>query len=399
MSRIKKYRGMALVAILILAAFLYGSSLFLPHLENDEVIYQTLVSRTSQGLDHYNLDGTIYSQKLPEIYDSRLFYHPPFFIISLLPIWHILGNGFLILLPIFSGVAVIFLTYCLAVRLLSPLHGLLSCVFLLFCPLLTFASTRLLMETYLTAWLLLMLVFLLQYEEKWRWRYLLLSALCFALASLIKISAAFLIPLVVFIIMTQRDTLLARSVALAFFFFIVTALNVPWYLYFKMHQGSWLFVPNITEQTKELLPFIREVCKRPAWLCLIFLPWIYPIYLFGYLRSLMLPLDRSGIILTGCAGSVLLGYFLLAQSSNLTVQARYLVPALPAMAILSADFVIQKRGRWVALLCLLFVGIGFGTGLLNSFVSRPADVHDIFWYVKYLYPLNHPAWANLVASF
>lgn len=387
----KRRFGAALGAVLVLAFFLYVPALFLKHHENDEVIYQTLAARTSEGLGHYNVLGTDFARDLPEIYGSRLFLHPPGFVVSLLPFRHFLGNSFLLLLPIVSGVMVIFLAALLARRLFSPVHGLVSAGILVLCPILSFSSTRVLMESYLTALLLAAVVLLLRYDDRRRWQDLLWAAIFLSAASLTKVSAFFILPVFVYVFGTMKATPVQRYLAGGFFLMLVAAMNLPWYLFFKAHQGAWMFMPVITERSKELFPFIKEVTGRSPWLYLMILPGIYPVYAFSFLKMLSFPRERSALILIGWVMCMLAGYFWGARSGIIGVEARYLTPVIPALAILAADFVLERREkRGIVFLGVLFLGVGIAGVILNSFVFRPSDILDVFRFVKALTGLYHP---------
>src|SRR3989338_2459976 len=93
-----------LFAILLFSLALRLPALFIPHTENDEIIYETLADKVSKNPLDYSLQGTTILEKLPKaIYDRPLYERPPLFVYLLAILRNGLGVRWGILLPIFAG--------------------------------------------------------------------------------------------------------------------------------------------------------------------------------------------------------------------------------------------------------------------------------------------------------
>jgi len=126
----------------------------------------------------------------------------------------------------------------------------------------------------------------------------------------------------------------------------------------------------------KVYPFIRMMVNRPWHFYFTCWAVIAPVYLltfFNILYSIKSKRISPEII---WAFSFLIPLTLLGLN-GWGFQTRYVVPAIPALAILCAN-VLDTKDRWVQVLGVLFLCVGFITGILNSLVFRPEEIFPFY---------------------
>jgi hypothetical protein len=186
----------------------------------------------------------------------------------------------------------------------------------------------------------------------------LLSVTSYSLALLTKNTAVLLIPtllLITFLSSYFRDENLKQAdlkqaaLKMAAFFLLVFIMTFPWYYTVYSTWGIPMFDPKQEGISKVHFWFVFAK-SRPWYTYLISLPSMMPLYLFGYCRVLNLlrskaqPRDLFLAVwfLSFFVFLTLITYF----SEQLGPDSRYMLPAYPPLAILTAVQVLDFK-RWL----------------------------------------------------
>ncbi len=271
-----------LLYLILLLAFLFRlPSFFQPHIENDEIIYQTLINKNTFRLKDYTLQETEILPRLPlEIYDSALFFHPPLFVFSASLIQKTIGKNFLILLPIVSSLSTVWLIYKIG-RVNSDVNqALMAAAIFSLCPINLFVSSKIWLDSFLT--FLITLSFYLAFKAK-KPRDYFFSGLFFALALLTKYSAIFILFSVT-LIFWQKKAKRTKVLAGLISFSLPLVLVLPWFVY--QYQTLGIFFKNTKPSLESLnmFPFLQKVSQRPFYFYLSQLIILFPLYFLPLLK-------------------------------------------------------------------------------------------------------------------
>jgi hypothetical protein len=127
------------------------------------------------------------------------------------------------------------------------------------------------------------------------------------------------------------------------------------------------------------LPFIRMAVERSWYFYFAHVALIAPVYLFGYLEIVERLRKRASLTEV----IWVLSYFIPLTFYGLTgnsYQTRYILPALPALALLSAASLRRQR-RWAQITAVVLLAYQLLTGILNSAVFKLADVFSPFQFL------------------
>lgn len=375
-----------LLAVILFSLAIRLPALFIPHIENDEVIYQTLAEKVSKNFNDYTLQGTPLISQLPKsAYDYPIFRHPPLFIWLLALIRRICGMKFEILLPIASGILTILVTYLIAKRLYSQEHGLISVLILSFCPILWFTSGKIWMETTFTLLTSLSFYILIIASDRKDWFWFGLAGLIFGLSLLTKHTSLGILPAAAYYIWRQKFPF-KNLVIFGFCFFVAALLiNLPWlYHYYKvMGTISYGNQYKVTQEYMDMFPFVKLVASRPFYYHFVALPFIYPVYLISWIGIFSKIRNRKDLSEVIWGLSFIIGFTSLGIIKYLGFNIRFLVPALPAFSILAADVIIRDKRIFYPLL-IIFLSYGLLTGFLNIYIFQCADVFPISHFIPLL---------------
>ncbi|MFH1280256.1 MAG: glycosyltransferase family 39 protein [Candidatus Beckwithbacteria bacterium] len=150
--------------ILLIALLIRLPSLFKPHIENDEVILQTLTRKVAKNfyLSDYTLRGEEILADLPkDLYDTALFLRPPGFVLVSSLFWR-LSNGAvaaLMLVPVLGGLISVGAIYMIGELLEDRAVGLMSSMILAVEPVLLFSTTKFWTDGWLTGLVTLAIFF------------------------------------------------------------------------------------------------------------------------------------------------------------------------------------------------------------------------------------------------
>lgn len=366
-------------AILLFSLAIRLPALFIPHIENDEVVYQTLAQKVSVNINDYTLQGTSLIEQLPRAaYDQPLFWHPPLFIYCLALIKLLFGAAYEILLPILCGVLIVLATYLIARKLYSEEHGLISALIMSFCPILIFTSTKIWIETTSNFLMCGALFLLLTAAEKKKILFFFSAGVIWGFSLLAKQTSLAALPAVGYILFRQKMGL--RNLLLFGGIFIVTALaiNLPWLWHYYKVMGTISYGAQYKAigEMAEMFLFVKANFSRPFYYYIYALPLVYPVYLFAYAGIFTKLRKRGDLTELIWALSFIGGLIFLIITKHSAPTIRLLVPALPALAILAADTVLRNK-RILLPLLLVFLAYGLIVGILNNYLFQRADAYPL----------------------
>lgn len=357
------------ISILLFALALRLPTLFLAHNETDEVIYLTLADKISKDFSDYTLQGTPLLSKLPKgTYDHPVFLRPPLFV-YLLAFFRTFHAE--LLLPLLSGLAVLCVTFLITKKLADLNHlSILTFLILAFCPVLLFASVRILIDILLTLLVsLTVLLFILAIQKQTNFAFA-LAGVTFGLAVLTKETAVLVLPVLIYL---NFKTGVSGNQFRVFLLFGITAMLIfsPWYYYFYKVTGSLFRGSDISEENLRI-PFVNMMVNRSWYFYFLHSVLLAPIYLFGYFAIIERAKKKE------CLAAVIwvLSYFVPLTLYGLYgqgYQTRYILPAVPALAVLSADG-LYRLGHRAEIAAVVFLSYGLWTGILNSLLFNLADL-------------------------
>ncbi len=367
-----------LILIILFSLAIRMPALVIPHIENDEIIYQTLTFQVLTNPSHYSLQGTSILKILPQqAYDRPVFHSPPLFVFCLAFITILFGKTWMIMVSIVSGVLTIILTYDICRKLYHEKKALMSAIISFCCPLLLFCSTRILIDALLVFLVTLTIwSFLLALKSNQK-SYFIVSGIIFGLTLLTKQSGVLILLTCVYILLKDG---FSKQKFVFFIYFLFTAILVcsPWYIYFYKTYGTLFPSWTSSFESIEMFSFIKMTVHRPWHFYVTHIILIAPIYLFAFMNILYVLKNKriNAEIIWALSFLIPLSYL---GISGLGFQTRYVAPAIPALAILSAHL-LDTENKWVGVWGVLFLSLGLLTGILNSLIFKPADVFPFYFF-------------------
>lgn len=358
--------------------------------EGDELIYQTLAIKL-QNFQSYNLTNTQILKTIPkEIYDTKIFFYPPTFII-LLSFFHFLfGNlGFHILPPILylCFAIVIYKT----VRLISnsendALKGL---VISFFSPMLLFVSVRTSMDLFMVLLSLLSFYFLLIFEKNGKNIFIFLSGLTIILSILTKyipiIILLFYFPILLEIM--RRKKLLKKI----YLFFVPFLLLFFWGDYFLKFSPSFnFFLHNPNSNVLAVYKFLDYAYHRPLYFYFINTFLVNPVFLLMailfFKKEFNNLKEKYGFIflfLIEIIIFILLSFTLIGVWGG-TFQMRYILLAEPFLIILLSLINFEKY-KLTRILFFIFLVHNFFVFLFNVVILNTPENFSLFEISRFLF--------------
>lgn len=375
-----------LIAVLSFSIAIRLVTVFLPHIENDEVIYQTLAEKITKNFWDYSLRGTQILNQLPKAqYDYPIFRHPPLFIWFIALARMIFGAQFQILIPIVFGALIIWITFLIAKKLYSDKEGLISGVILCFCPILYFVSGKIWVETLFTFLTTLSFYLLILAADKRKIIWFVVSGLVFGLSLLAKYTSLGVLPAFIYYIARKKFPIKALFPFSMSFLMAASFIILPWIFYYYKIMGINTYMNQFkpTPEYLNMFPFCKMAMERPFYFYFTIPFLVAPIYLFSLISSYIFIKDKEDLTLPIWAFSFLLGFTLLGTCKILGYVVRYIVPATPPLAILAARF-ISGRNKIVLTLAIVLLAYGFFIGILNTLIFQMADIFPISYFMKLL---------------
>lgn len=365
--------------ILLLALLIRLPSLFISHIENDEIIYQTLTKKVAKkfSLNDYTLRGEAILADLPkDLYDTALFLRPPGFILISSLFWG-LSKGMaavLMLVPIMGALISIAAIYKIGELLNDEAVGLMSAMILAVEPVLLFSSTKFWTDGWLTGLMTLAMLFLVQAVKTGKILDWVVSSFFTFLAILTKYSAGLLLPIALFIMAVN----ISRFWKISVWFLIIFLLFGCWWRYYYLQTG--MLYPTAGKPNQEAInnfPFVAMVVERPIYYYFKQLAITSPLIGLGLAVSVyQLIRKRKWSVGLVWGGIIMMGLTWYGATGG-SYQMRYIAPAMPPLALLTGQQRWFKTNFGQAIL-LFGLAIGLAIGLLNSYVYPVADIISTF---------------------
>ncbi len=366
-------RDIVIFSIIMFAIALRLTALFIPHNEADEVIYLTLAEKVTQNFSDYTLQGTPLLAKLPKAtYDQPIFLRPPLFVylLAFFGIFHAQ-----VFLPLLSALGTLWTTSAIATKLSKQNNQMiLSCLVLSFCPILLFSSVRILIDIVLALLVSLCVLITILAIEKAKTPIFAIAGLIFGLALLTKESAVFILPVILYLILRPGINL-QSLISIACFAVAALLISTPWFLYFFKVTGSFARGAVIDAEYLQV-PFIKMAVERSWYFYFLHVALISPVYLFGYFEIIERLRKRESLTEVIWVLSYFIPLTVHGFMGN-SYQTRYILPAIPALALLTAAS-LNRQKHWAQLTAVVLLAYELLTGILNSVVFKLADVFSPF---------------------
>jgi 4-amino-4-deoxy-L-arabinose transferase-like glycosyltransferase len=373
-----------LLAIILFSLAMRSRAMFMPHKENDEIVYQTLADKVSKNLADYSLQGTRIAKLFPEeFYNKPLYFRPPAFVYMLAVFTAVFGKPSAVMLPVIFGVLSVLLMFILAKLMYGEKKALLAALIFSLCPVMLFASSRILIDMPLTFFVMATVLVLLVSVKKQKAGWFMLSGLIFGFAVLNKESAFFILPVCFYLVF--REKIRAKIKIYFLLSFAVTALLVifPWfYCLYKANGMIFLSRYNDLDGYFKKFPFMDIAVNRPWYFYFLQVIQLAPVYIFGYFGLIKRAGGRRDLTEALWILSYFIG-FTICGIARCGYQTRYILPAIPALCLLSAD-VLFKKGRAIWVIAVFLLAFGLLTGILTSLVVKPVELFSPFDFFKYV---------------
>ncbi|MBL7131404.1 MAG: glycosyltransferase family 39 protein, partial [Candidatus Omnitrophica bacterium] len=351
------YTTVILIAIILFALAIRLPALFTRHIENDEVIYQVLADKVSKDFSDYSLQGTAILNQLPAgIYDKPLFHHPPLFIYGVILFKSLFGQRFIVLFPILCSVLTVLAIYLIGKKIYTEKVGLVAAFIFGFCPIAIHVSTKIWIDVLLTFLCTLTVYLAILAADKDKLVWYILGGISCGLAILSKITALFILA-PVFYLFIRKPLIVKRIDKMIFFSISALLVIVPWFFIFYKTFGiifPWWVKPS--EDLSQMFPFVRMILDRPFYFYFLNTIVVAPIYIFAWLNIIrrirkpsewLEPIWALAFIVSLTIIGIKQGYIM-----------RYILPAVPALAILSAVFLVEKNKKLLWIMATFFLGYG-----------------------------------------
>ena len=369
-------RQLVFFAIVLFALALRLTTLFIPHNEADEVIYLTLADKVSNNFFDYTLQGSPLLAKLPQAtYNHPIFLRPPLFVylLAFFGIFHAQ-----VFLPLLTALGTLWTTSAIATRLSKPGdQAILSCLVLSFCPILLFSSVRILIDIVLALLVSLSVLITMLATDKGKNSIFGMAGLIFGLALLTKESAVFILPVLLYLIL-RAGINFQSLISIASFAIAALLISAPWFFYFYTITGSFARGAVIDAEYLQV-PFIKMAVERSWYFYFVHVALISPIYLFGYFEIIERLRRRESLMEVIWVLSYFIPLTVHGFMGN-SYQTRYILPAVPALALLTASSLLRQK-RWAQWTAVVLLAYELFTGILNTVVFKLADVFSPFQFL------------------
>lgn len=396
------------ILVLILILFnlsLRFHSLYLPHFTGDQRAYLgTAVKLDKVGIKGYNLKdiGLLISKDMtlavfyysPEerdlldilerdniyAYNIPFFHIPPLFSYTIMHSHRLLnGKGdymvnmslpkgkfsykefikpqlYATIIPLISDLSAMLLVLFLGCVFFNRLTGLLAALFMCISPVSILTSQRVLADSLLTLLVLLAVSACYLSFIRNRWIFSILAGVFFGLSLLAKNSSIILIiPLLAIPFIAERGFRKGLRMLFSFkfiaIFLIAFFMTFPWYRQMVIHYKTPFY--NIVQSCPDTASqWFRELADRPWYTFLADIPCQMPFYILGYF-SIGYTFFRLGkaddLEIVSAAG--FLSFLVILSIISVRVEMlgpenRYMLPAYPFLALLSANRVNKVRNRF-----------------------------------------------------
>jgi len=395
----------SIFAVLAIGIFLRTNSFYLRHNTGDQRAYVGVAAKLDHlGFSEYNLrriniapdeDFLIYSiadkndegdlmrqlkKEGTSFYDLPLFHAPPLFAYAIMlshrlfadgkpyrvvyyneskeeitktrPKNKLYGQFYCTIIPIFFNCLTILFCFLLGKFLFSARIGILSALLMAVSPASILASQRIWADEVLTFFILATMLFWYLAVYRNSLFFSILTGCSYGLSFLTKDSSLLLfLPLIACLYISPEDNVRTKipkiDLKLVLFIIITVLITLPWYLTVIKHYGTPFYNPHEAGISSRVqwFAFIKQ---RPWYTYLFGIPFQVPIYVIGYIGILIamfkLTKDRKGLFLAVWFLSYLIILTITTKMNEmLGPDHRYMLPAYPALAILSSKYIDTIR--------------------------------------------------------
>ncbi len=376
MSRDNFTERLGVCVVMLVSLLLMVPAFFAPHIENDEIIYKTLMAKTSFLLDGYTLRGSSILASLPAIYDTSLFFHPPMFFLVGKVLFLVAGESGLVGISTAASLGTTLLIYLIGRSLYGFKVGLVASILWALNPLQLFVAQRIWLDSLMTFFVILA-VFLCITESKKRLLTTFLAGVVLLFGIMTKYPASLAIVPVVIAIVIQEFSKMRFLVTRLMIFILPLLALVPWFFYFHAHTGALFLFSKPTADMIQAFPCVRMVLQRPFYFFIVQSLLSYPIYVFAFLAVRKNSLKPDLVI-----SSWVLVYFVFMTVFGLGgggLTLRYILPAYPALSLLSAKYLIANAKNSLLLALVgCFMAVGLITAFINYGHAGAVDISNLF---------------------
>ena len=373
-----------LIGVILLSLSIRLPALFTRHIDNDEVILRVLAEKVSENFSDYSLQDTAILNQLPRVvYDRPLFHHPPLFIYGLILFKVFLGVKFQILLPVFAAALTVLVIFAIGKELYDDNAGLIAALIFSVCPIVLHASTKIWIDALLTLFCTLSVYLSILAVKKERVLWYILAGVSFGMAVLSKISALPILAPIAYLFL-KKPLNKKKLINVSCFLIFAVLVAGPWLFIFYKTFGTffpWWIKPS--EEPLRMFPFIRMAMARPWFFYFSNITIVAPIYLFSWIsmiKSIRRPNEWMECI---WVLSFILGFTLVGIMGLEGYVTRYVLPAIPALAILSGRLIATgKKILWIV--SCIFLAYGLTNAILNTYLFQVADVFSTFYFLNFL---------------
>jgi 4-amino-4-deoxy-L-arabinose transferase-like glycosyltransferase len=277
----------------------------------------------------------------------------------------------------------ILVTFLLASKLYSRKEGLISGVVVSFCPILYFVSGRIWIDALFIFLAVLSFYLLIIAVERNSLLCIAISGLVFGLSLLAKYASLGIFPALIYYLWAKR-TQVKNIILFSLLFLAVSSLIIlPWlfYYYKVLGNGSYVCQFKLNSEIIDMFPFCKTISQRPFYFYFVRIFLVAPVYIFSLGHILMNKKNRGDCALIIWVFSFFVGFTLLGMLKIGGYVLRYIAPATPALSILAARFITNRKN--VALITVIILLVyGLTAGMLSTLNPRIADVFPVTYFIR-----------------
>lgn len=393
-----------LFVILLFSLLVRLPAFYLPHRSKDEVQYLGLAMKLENfGLKGYNLSGIdavrnkngifdlIPSQnkteehlsekfivyllgRFPEFYNRPLFHNPPLFSYTLMALHQLftvdkpysavyanlnLTNPlflffrtqfFYVAIPVVFNLLLIIATFFLGKTMFSRNIGIYAAILISVSPVSLLVSQRIWPDGMLSFFITLSLILYYWGRMRNKLAFIFLAGLSCGVSILTK-SSGNITLLIVFIHEIWKNRKINKEFII--FFLISIFVAAPWYMMLLKTYGTIFFMPTAYQEELMDISWLKFVNSRPWFAYVVNIPLQTPLFFLAYLSIIKIfigkyfkkkekiQLEKNIFLVTWFTAFIIC--FLAVVPFGLGKELRYILPAYPAIAILSAEYIESIR--------------------------------------------------------
>lgn len=278
-----RYRKLIYGYVVTLFIILLVTSIMLPHMEGDELVYQTLGSKLSSGQLYSLQDTALLKYLSPDIYNTPIFFRPPLFSIYLAVLYKSLGVVGFRIAPVLVYMLLCFALYKIVYHITKSKNtALKSLVLSTTSTLMLFSSVQIRLDLFMTLMATISFYYVLLYRNTKKYKYILYSGLFLVFAVLTNYTAIILYPFFLFAVLYKKNV---RTIVMPLLVFVLPVLLIVIWFYLYFIQYHMTFASLFSKPSATMLEkyaYIRYVHDRPFYYYFLTFFIVNPIYLFVF---------------------------------------------------------------------------------------------------------------------